>query len=244
MRKMAGVCGRAALSALLGWSGLSVALAQAPPEPPEAELAASLAEQAARDVPLTVRQSLEAGNAAFSSGNYAEARQHYAQARTVLPNHLLLLVNSGLAAFYDNDPAEAEALLRRALAEDMEVPAAWQVLGLIYLDSQRFEQAMASFAQVVIREPRNSRARNYLGVAIGQLGWFDGAEAEFRRAVELDPEYADAHFNLAYFALQRRRPAVEIARRHYLEAVKLGAPRDPELEKMIPPPTSDPTPAL
>lgn len=220
--------------------GLSLLPAQAPPERAGAETERTLAAESARDIPLTVRQSLEAGNAAFEAGRYAEARGHYAQARSVLPDQVLLLVNSGLAAFYDNDPAEAEALLQRALDGDREVPAAWQALGLIYLDSQRFEEAMASFAQVIIREPRNSRARNYLGVAVGQLGWFDGAEAEFRRALEIDPRYADAHFNLAYFALQRRRPAVELARRHYREAVTLGAARDPELEKMLPPPTGDP----
>jgi Flp pilus assembly protein TadD len=54
-----------------------------------------------------------------------------------------------------------------------------------------------------------------------------------RRAIELDPEYAEAHFNLAVFCLQRQPPAVELARRHYQKALDLGAAPDPELETKL-----------
>jgi tetratricopeptide (TPR) repeat protein len=185
------------------------------------------------DLPATVRAAIAAGNDAFAAGDYQEARELYEEARKVVPDNLLVLVNLGLTEFYLGRPAEAEKFLYRAIQQQINLPSAWQVLGLIHLDARDYEKAMACFAQVVLQEPRNARARNYLGVAIGQMGWFDGAEAEFRRAVEFDPNYADAHFNLAYFALQRRQPAVELARRHYRRAIELGVPRDPELEKQF-----------
>jgi Tfp pilus assembly protein PilF len=53
------------------------------------------------------------------------------------------------------------------------------------------------------------------------------------RAVELDPGYADAHYNLAVFYLQEKPPAVELARRHYFKAVELGVEKDPEMEKVF-----------
>jgi Flp pilus assembly protein TadD len=150
-----------------------------------------------------------------------------------MPENLLVLVNLGLTEFNLGNYSEAENFLRKAIQRRLDLPQAWLVLGLVYLDTQRFDAAMAAFAQAVLLEPRNARARNYLGVAVGQMGWFDGAEAEFRRAIEFDPAYADAHFNLAYFGLQRRTPAIELARRHYTLAVQLGAERDPDIEAKL-----------
>jgi Tfp pilus assembly protein PilF len=54
-----------------------------------------------------------------------------------------------------------------------------------------------------------------------------------RKAIELDPEYAEAHFNLAVFYLQRSPPAVELARRHYERALELGAAPDPDVERSL-----------
>lgn len=191
------------------------------------------ADQSQPDLPQSVRTAMKEGNAAFAKKDYQRARGAYEIARKVVPDNLLVLVNLGLTEFYLKNSAEAEKFLFRAIQQKIELPAAWLVLGLIYLDANHYEKAMAAFAQVVLYEPRNARAHNYLGVAIGQMGWFDGAESEFRRAVELDASYTDAHFNLAYFALQRRQPAIELARRHYRKAIELGAARDYDLEKEL-----------
>lgn len=217
--------------------GVLLPVRAVPSEPSISEAAPSISEdpiaEEATDLPLVVREAMEEGNEAFARGDYAQARGSYEVARKVLPDHLLLLVNLGLTEFNLGQPEAAEKFLKQALQRRMELPQAWLVLGLIHLDNRRFEAAMAAFAQLVVLEPRNARAHNYLGVAIGQLGWFDGAEAEFRKAIELDPKYADAHFNLAYFCLQRRDPAVEMARRHYTLSIDLGAERDPEIETKL-----------
>ena len=68
---------------------------------------------------------------------------------------------------------------------------------------------------------------------IGRQGWIYGAEQELRRAVELDPAYADAHYNLAVFYLQEKPPATELAKRHYFKAVELGVEKDLSMEKLF-----------
>jgi Flp pilus assembly protein TadD len=70
-------------------------------------------------------------------------------------------------------------------------------------------------------------------VTVGKKGWYSAAEDEMRKAIELQPDYAEAHFNLAVFYLQRNPPAVELARRHYQKARDLGAAPDPDVEKRL-----------
>ena len=70
-------------------------------------------------------------------------------------------------------------------------------------------------------------------MTIGRKGWYFGAEDEMRKAIELAPDYPEAHFNLAVFYLQRTPPAVELARRHYQKALDLGAAPDPQVAKSL-----------
>jgi Tfp pilus assembly protein PilF len=54
-----------------------------------------------------------------------------------------------------------------------------------------------------------------------------------RKALELQPDYQEAHFNLAVFYLQRNPPAVELARRHYQKALDLGGAPDAEVARAL-----------
>jgi hypothetical protein len=59
------------------------------------------------------------------------------------------------------------------------------------------------------------------------------AEEELRRSLEIEPDDAGAHFNLAVFYLRRKPVAVELARRHYYRALDLGFEPDPALEESL-----------
>lgn len=212
---------------------LSLARDSSPASPLPEDTTPSTAPGTGGEIPVTARAAIEEGNAAFSRGDFDTARGSYEIARKIVPKNTLVLVNLGLTEFKRGRPDEAERLLFEALQNDLRLARAWQTLGLVYLDSGLYEKAMASFAQAVLHDPRNPRARNYLGVACGQLGWHDAAESEFRKAIELDARYADAHYNLAYFYLQRPRPAVELARRHYQRSLEFGAERDLLIEQKL-----------
>jgi Tfp pilus assembly protein PilF len=68
---------------------------------------------------------------------------------------------------------------------------------------------------------------------VKKLGWLDAAEAELQRALELNPDYTNAHFNLALMYLERKPPAIELAKRHYDKAIALGAEKDELVEKKL-----------
>ncbi|MFV0337514.1 MAG: tetratricopeptide repeat protein [Chthoniobacterales bacterium] len=184
-------------------------------------------------VPPVVVRAIGEGNAAFAAQDYKQAKTSYEFALKVKPDNVLTLVNLGLTEFYLKNYDDAEKRLFEALKQDIKTGAAWMVLGMIYMEQTKRQEALAAFSNAVLYEPENARAHNFLGVTIGEIGWYEGAEAEFRKAIALDSKYVDAHFNLAYFCMRRRTPAVELARRHYQKALQLGGASDAELEKQF-----------
>jgi len=182
---------------------------------------------------ITVEKIGAEGIAAFDKGNFGGAGEAYRRVLKIDPNNVPALVNLGAAEFRLGHLDEAERLLRRSLQLKADNPTAWLNLGILYLGREDPMRALAAIAQAVVHTPRDPVARNYLGVAAGRNRWFDAAEMELRRAIELKPDYADAHFNLAVFCLERTPPAVELARRHYQRALQLGAEPDPLIEKAL-----------
>lgn len=188
---------------------------------------------AATFVPQVARAVAAEGNEAFAKGDYKAARHSYEKVLDIAPGNLVALVNLGLIEFRSGNADAAEKLLKQAIRQRLETGPAWLTLGMIQLQKDRVEDAFAALSQAVLYDPGNARAHNYLGVVLGRKGWLDGAEAELRRAVEIDESYRDAHYNLAVIYLQRKPPAVELARRHYFKSVELGAPADKEIEKTL-----------
>jgi Flp pilus assembly protein TadD len=93
--------------------------------------------------------------------------------------------------------------------------------------------ALHAISRAIHEDPTDAKAHNYLAAVSKKLGWLDAAEAELQRAIELDPNYANAHFNLALMYLERKPPGLELAKRHYEKAVSLGAAKDELVEEKL-----------
>jgi tetratricopeptide (TPR) repeat protein len=182
---------------------------------------------------------------AFSTGNLPQAEQLYGEALLLSPSSSRLLVNLAAVKTRRGKASESIELARKALSGDWQNPQAWLLLGMNSLESGKDDEAVADLMQAVLRDDSNPRAHNYLGIAAGRKGWKEVSEKELRRAVELDPGYADANFNLAVFYLGRTPPLIEMVRRHYQRALDLGASRDAALEaklaKAVANPSSSPS---
>ncbi len=190
--------------------------------------------------PRALPAAIAEGNVAFERKDYAAARNAYTLVLRLEPDNLMGLVNLGMVEFYSGDPDKAEELLKKAVRQRLESAPAWLTLGMIYMDRNEPDAAIAALSQAMLQDPLNARTRNFLGVVMGRRGWIEGAQHELRRAVELDPSYADAHYNLAVFYLEEQPPAVELARRHYQKAIELGVEKNPEMEKLFSTPPKKP----
>jgi Flp pilus assembly protein TadD len=82
-------------------------------------------------------------------------------------------------------------------------------------------------------QPKNATAHNYLGITASQKGWQEAAQKELETATALDPNYADAFFNLSVVFATQQPPDKEKARKHYKRATELGAEPDTALEQLI-----------
>lgn len=194
--------------------------------------------------PVVQFLSTQAGKA-FSSGNLRVAEELYSKALSRSPSNARLLVSLAAVKTREGKTAESVELARKALSLDWLNSLAWLLLGMNSLETNKDDEAIADLMQATLRDDSNPRAHNYLGIAAGRKGWNEVSEKELRRAVELDPDYADANFNLAVLYLRRTPPLFEMARRHYQRALDLGSPHDAALEarlaKAVASPASSPS---
>ena len=171
--------------------------------------------------------------AEFGKNDLDAARKDFLKVLELAPGNLPTLINLGLLEYRAKKYDAAEIVLKRVVRSEPESGLGWLVLGVVYYDQNKLDAALAALAQAVLFEPKDARAHHYLGVTIGRKGWYLGAEDEMRKAIVLAPDYPEAHFNLAVFYLQRTPPAVELARRHYQQALDLGAAPDAQVEKSL-----------
>jgi tetratricopeptide (TPR) repeat protein len=71
-----------------------------------------------------------------------------------------------------------------------------KTLSAAYIEVGKVDVALSSFKALVDREPDNKTYRYNYGVLLLQTEDFPGAEAQFLKALEIDPEYDNAAYNL------------------------------------------------
>src|SRR5262245_2872284 len=97
---------------------------------------------------------------------------------------------------------EAIASYRQCVALQPDFPKAQYNLGVALGDAEHYEDARACLTQVIEAENENAEAYNSLGYVASRLREPDGAIAYCERAIALQPNYAQAHFNLGMTLLQ------------------------------------------
>jgi tetratricopeptide (TPR) repeat protein len=78
-----------------------------------------------------------------------------------------------------------------------EQPVAWNGIGVVLAELRKFEEARTAFARAIQADPDHAEAHYNLSFTLSNLGDFDGALRETKRALELDPYYVAQRFTLA-----------------------------------------------
>tara|TARA_B100001093_G_scaffold310076_1_gene295889 strand:- start:33972 stop:34892 length:921 start_codon:yes stop_codon:yes gene_type:complete len=182
-------------------------------------------------LPAEVAEIAKRGALAASEQRWQEARKAYLDLVEVTPDNALAFANLGVAEFQLGNLVAASGNLKRSLYLNSSIASNWQTLGLIQYEQKDLNLAISSLARAIHEAPREAQARVYLAAVIRDYGWMEAALVELKRAIDIDPKLADAHYNLAVTYLETSPPRIELARRHYYTATDLGAAPSPELEK-------------
>jgi Flp pilus assembly protein TadD len=103
----------------------------------------------------------------------------------------------GLLSLHRNNLTEALSRFQQAVDLDPKFIEARMNVGLITLGFRKYDVAKAQFEEVLKLEGgKNYDALIGLGVALRGHGDLNGAEAQYKKARDLDPKRGDAYYNL------------------------------------------------
>ena len=169
----------------------------------------------------------------FVRGNFAGAEELYEKFVELQPNNVVALANLGVSQFRQGKLTAAQLALEKALAVDSKDAFTLTTLGAVMIEQNRIEDAIGYLERANGSQADDAITLNYLGVASSQLGQFGKAEQSLRRAITVNPEYAEAHFNLAVIYATAKPPSIALAKRHYEKALELGSTPDKRLASML-----------
>lgn len=180
-----------------------------------------------------VLRKMHEGLAQERSGNYAGALGIYEQILSGRPSYAEALKARGRCLLQQGKIDEAVAVLRAATFANRDDAQSRVLLGTAYCLAWKYNPAVEVLTPLVVNDPSDARAQNAIGAAWMGLGDARAAKIALEKAVSLDPELADAHFNLAQVLCATGPANEDMARQHYHKAMALGAPADEELAKKL-----------
>lgn len=113
------------------------------------------------------------------------------------------LIALGSEAHTRRDREQAAHYFRRCLDLDPSLKVARYNLGITYGDLDRWEEAEAELQIARKDDPNNAKIYNSLGFVCTNLCRLEEGVRYYQRAIELEPNFADAHMNLGMTYLKQ-----------------------------------------
>ena len=131
-----------------------------------------------------------------AQGQNAQAVQCFQAASYIVQNQPLVLLNLALALGINGQHKEAELYLQQINRLDKENADVYGAMGWLHLLRDSPSLAAGELEDAVEKDQRNAVYRNNLGLAQVGMGANEPALTHFRRALSLDPELFQVHYNM------------------------------------------------
>jgi Flp pilus assembly protein TadD len=184
-------------------------------------------------LPDDMREVAQEATDLFKMQRYDEAAAKYQMIIDKYPESLYAWSNLGVVRSQEGKLQEAMKALQQAVKLSPNDAFSYRNLGIVYYQLNQNDAAIDALERSIALDPNNVYSHDYLGCACSQKGWQEVAEKEFQKAIEINDDFPDAHYNLAIVYAMQKPPALELARRNYKRALELGLPKDPRLEKLL-----------
>ena len=208
--------------------------------------AANPAEAAAMaKVAAEQKKLLDNVNAALTANNYDLAITKLTEAVSKLDNCVACYARLGDVYSKKSDVAKAEEAYKTAVKMDEKNIEAWEGLAILYNTDKKFDLAKEASDKVLALQTAGGGAGDAtsaynMGVILSNQRKMAEAAVQFERAVQLNPNMAQAHFQLALALMNMgKMPEALVAMEKSLALAPTGADADmakamiPELKKMI-----------
>jgi tetratricopeptide (TPR) repeat protein len=140
-------------------------------------------------------------------GEYAEAAKLGADVVAKLPTDREGIVYLAYDLYYLGRYDDALALTQKyetVLPKDKDLPF---IAGNVHAHKGELNDALNDFTQAVERDPRMAAGYANRGFVLNDLHEADKAVKDFENALQIQPDFGEAHLGLAYADLQLHRPA-------------------------------------
>jgi hypothetical protein len=188
-----------------------------------------------KDLPPGTFALMDQARLATQQRDYAKAEEILLDVLHQDENNIYVLGHLANAQLALGHLAECEKTVARTLALDREDPVCLQILGVLRYNQKKLDEALNALSLSAKYASTNEFTQYFLGRVLAEKGLPSAAETAFRKSLEADPNYADAHYSLAFVYAVEKPPSLALARWHYQRAVDLGHDKSPELEKLLAP---------
>lgn len=167
-----------------------------------ADQAIAILKRLVAEQPVPKGAERELGLAWYRTGKLADARQAFADAMQQDPQDIESVQMEGLTLYRLGQPANAIPYLERVRqwTPDAGTDANY-VLGLCYLNANRYDDARAAFAAQFGEAPNSGAAWLLLATMLNHANLPRQAAVEAQKALDLSPDLPLAHFLLGEVAL-------------------------------------------
>ena len=133
-------------------------------------------------------EAYNSGWQALESNNLPLAQQKLELAYLYVPQNTEINLALGNLWLERKDPARAEAFYRATLALEPGHKSALNNLGIVALDTGRWDTAVELFEAAIAAEPRNAKSHYLLARALTENGQVERALSEVETALKLSPD--------------------------------------------------------
>jgi Flp pilus assembly protein TadD len=203
------------------------------PQPKLAGPAAAPVRKSVQDLPPATAQLVAEAQSYYASRQFGKAETAYVEVLRQDQKSVPALANLAAIQMQMTNFSAAEVNLKQALTLEPDNAYTLSVFGQLKFLQSKYDDALDYLSRAAKLDPQDAEVQNFLGLTLSEKGLRGPAETALRKAIEIQPGYANAHNNLAVIYITQQPPSVALAKWHYQRALNAGHPRNLELEKLI-----------